>query len=148
MGMSVGGEGGGEEVMSNINTTPLVDVMLVMLIIFLITVPVIVPSVAVDLPEPRNLSTQTKPEDIPVTVDAEGNLYLGGGSLSREGLFDALANRSRAAFAEGRLPPKVHMKADRNARYEHVARALYTIQTAGIIEVQFLTEPKGATAGR
>ncbi|HWL61513.1 MAG TPA: biopolymer transporter ExbD [Steroidobacteraceae bacterium] len=148
MAMSVGGEGGDDKVMSDINTTPLVDVMLVMLIIFLITVPVIVPSVPVDLPEPRNLSTQTKPEDIPVTVDQNGNFYLGGGSLSREGLFDALANRSRAASAAGQLPPKVHMKADRNARYEHVARALYTIQTAGIIEVQFLTEPKGATAGR
>ena len=147
MSMSVGGEGG-EEVMSAINTTPLVDVMLVMLIIFLITVPVIVPTVPVELPEPRNLSTQTKPEDIPVSIDVNGNIYMGGGSLSRENLFDALANRSRAASAAGQLPPKVHMKADRNARYEHVARALYTIQTAGIIEVQFLTEPKGATAGR
>jgi biopolymer transport protein ExbD len=147
MSMSVGGEGG-EEVMSAINTTPLVDVMLVMLIIFLITVPVIVPTVPVELPEPRNLSTQTKPEDIPVSIDVNGNIYMGGGSLSRENLFDALANRSRAASAAGQLPPKVHMKADRNARYEHVARALYTIQTAGIIEVQFLTEPKGQSTSR
>jgi len=147
MSMSVGGESGEGKVMNEINTTPLVDVMLVMLIIFLITIPVIVPSVKVELPEPRNLATQTKPEDIPVSVDVEGNLYMGGGSLTREGLFDALANRSRAASAAGQLPPKVHMKADRNARYEHVARALYTIQTAGIIEVQFLTEPKGPTGG-
>jgi biopolymer transport protein ExbD len=147
MSMSVGGEGG-EEVMSAINTTPLVDVMLVMLIIFLITVPVIVPTVPVELPEPRNLSTQTKPEDIPVSIDVNGNIYMLGGSLSRENLFDALANRSRAASAAGQLPPKVHMKADRNARYEHVARALYTIQTAGIIEVQFLTEPKGQSTSR
>lgn len=132
--------------MSEINTVPLIDVMLVMLIIFLITIPVIVPSVKVDLPEPRNIAQQTKPEDIPVSVDVEGNLYVGGGAVDRQGLFDALAARSQAAFANGQLPPKVHIKADRNARYEHVARALYTIQTAGIIEVSFLTEPHGATA--
>jgi len=147
MGMSVGGGGGEEKVMSEINTTPLVDVMLVMLIIFLITVPVIVPTVQVDLPEPKNIATQTKPEDIPVSVDADGNLYMGGGALDRQGLFDALAAKSVAASQAGQLPPKVHMKADRNARYEHVARALYTIQTAGIIEVQFLTEPKGPSTG-
>ena len=143
MSMSVGGGGGDEKVMSDINTTPLVDVMLVMLIIFLITVPVIVPSVKVNLPEPKNIATMTKPEDIPISVDVEGNLYMGGGALTREGLFEALAAKSKAAFDAGQLPPVVHMKADRNARYEHVARALYTIQTAGIIEVQFLTEPKG-----
>jgi biopolymer transport protein ExbD len=146
MGMSVGSEGGDGKVMADINTTPLVDVMLVMLIIFLITVPVIVPTVKVELPDPRNLSTQTKPEDVPISVDVEGNLDMGGGSLTREQLFDALANKSRAAAAAGQLPPKVHMKADKNARYEHVARALYTIQTAGIIEVQFLTEPKGPSS--
>ena len=132
--------------MSEINTVPLIDVMLVMLIIFLITIPVIVPSVKVELPEPRNIAQQTQPEDIPVSVDVEGNLYVGNAAVDRDGLFEALANRSRAASANGQLPPKVHMKADRNARYEHVARALYTIQTAGIIEVSFLTEPKGANA--
>jgi biopolymer transport protein ExbD len=136
-----------QEEMSEINTVPLIDVMLVMLIIFLITVPVIVPSVKVDLPEPRNIAQQTKPEDIPVSVDVDGNIYVGGGAVDRQGLFDALSQRSLAASAAGQLPPKVHMKADRNARYEHVARALYTIQTAGIIEVSFLTEPKGANGG-
>ena len=69
MSMSVPGSSGEDEVMSSINTTPLVDVMLVMLIIFLITIPVIVPSVKVDMPEPRNIATQTKPEDIPVSID-------------------------------------------------------------------------------
>src|SRR5512138_2980038 len=139
--------GGSEQEMSEINTVPLIDVMLVMLIIFLITIPVIIPTVAVELPEPRNIAQQTKPEDIPVSVDIEGNLYVGGGAVDRQGLFDALAARSQSASAAGQLPPKVHMKADRGARYEHVARALYTIQTAGIIEVSFLTEPKGANGG-
>src|SRR5690606_33970512 len=117
--------------MSEINTVPLIDVMLVMLIIFLITIPVIVPSVKVELPEPRNIAQQTKPEDIPVSVDVEGNLYVGGGDVDRQGLFEHLAARSQAAYSAGQLPPKVHMKADRNAGYEHVARARYTIQSGG-----------------
>jgi len=105
-------------------------------------VPVIVPSVKVDLPEPRNIAQQTKPEDIPVSVDVEGNIYIGGGAVDRQGLFEHLAARSQAAYSAGQLPPKVHMKADRNARYEHVARALYTIQTAGIIEKDIDGETK------
>src|SRR3954471_13237382 len=75
MSMSVGSSGGEDQVLSTINTTPLVDVMLVMLIIFLITIPVIVPSVKVEMPVPRNIPTQTKPEDIPVSVDKDGNIY-------------------------------------------------------------------------
>jgi biopolymer transport protein ExbD len=147
MSMSVPGSDGDDQVMSTINTTPLVDVMLVMLIIFLITVPVIVPSVKVELPEPRNIAQQTKPEDIPMSVDADGNFYLYGGKVeSREKLFDLLAEKSKAAFAQGEKPPPVHLKADKNARYEQVARALFTIQSAGIMEIAFLTEPKGAVS--
>jgi biopolymer transport protein ExbD len=137
MSMNVGGDE--DEVMSTINTTPLVDVMLVMLIIFLITVPVIVPSVKVELPEPRNIATTTKPEDIPVSVDAEGNIYWKGGRLEgREQFLERLLEESR------KVPqPELHLKADRNARYEHVARLLYSIQQAGMQKVAFLTEPKG-----
>jgi biopolymer transport protein ExbD len=118
MSMNVGGES--DEVMSTINTTPLVDVMLVMLIIFLITIPVIVPSVKVNLPEPRNLPIVTKPENIPVSVDVEGNIYWKGGRLE-----------NREEFLK--------------KRYEHVARLLYSIQQAAIVKVSFLTEPKGHT---
>jgi len=143
MSMSVGGDQ--DEVMSTINTTPLVDVMLVMLIIFLITVPVIVPSVKVQLPEPRNIAQQTKPEDIPLSVDAEGNIYLYGGAVpDRKTLFELLAAKTKVAYAAGQKPPQVHLKADRGARYEQVARVLYTIQSAGVLEIAFLTEPKGA----
>ncbi|HTQ36829.1 MAG TPA: biopolymer transporter ExbD [Steroidobacteraceae bacterium] len=145
MAMNIPGSGGDEDqVLSTINTTPLVDVMLVMLIIFLITVPVIVPVRKVELPTPRNIAQQTKPEDIPLSVDSEGNIYLSGGRVpNREALFHLLADRSSAAYAAGRKPPQVHIRADQNARYEQVARVLYTIQTAGILEVAFLTEPKG-----
>jgi biopolymer transport protein ExbD len=143
--MSVPGGDGSDEVMSTINTTPLVDVMLVMLIIFLITVPVIVPSVKVELPEPKNIAQQTKPEDIPLSVDSDGNFYLYGGRVDdRKKLFELLAAKTRAAYATGQKPPQVHLKADRNARYEQVARVLYTIQSAGVLEIAFLTEPKGS----
>ncbi len=143
MSMSVGGDK--DEVMSTINTTPLVDVMLVMLIIFLITIPVIVPSVKVELPEPKNIPGQTKPEDVPLSVDSEGNIYLYGGIVKdRATLFDLLSAKTRAAVAEGKKPPQIHLKADRRARYEQVARVLYTIQTTGIMEISFLTEPKAA----
>jgi len=145
MAMNVPGSDGDDQVLSNINTTPLVDVMLVMLIIFLITVPVIVPSQKVELPTPRNIATQTKPEDIPLSIDADGNFYLYNKRVdSRQRLFDLLAQKSTAAFKAGQKPPQVHLKADRNARYEQVARVLYTIQSAGILEIAFLTEPKGA----
>jgi biopolymer transport protein ExbD len=139
MGMNVGGGGGDDEVMSTINTTPLVDVMLVMLIIFLITVPVIVPSVKVELPDPKNIAKTTKPEDIPVSVDVEGNIYWKGGKLAgREQFLEKLLVESQ------KVPqPNLHLKADRNARYEHVARVLFNIQQAGLVKVSFLTEPKG-----
>ena len=143
MAMNVPG-GDDDQVMSAINTTPLVDVMLVMLIIFLITVPVIVPTVKVELPTPRNIAQQTKPEDIPLSIDVNGEIYLGGGHLrNRQELFDALAAKSKAAYAEHKKPPQIHLKADRNATYEQVARVLYTIQTAGILEIDFLTQPTG-----
>jgi biopolymer transport protein ExbD len=146
MSMNVPGADGDDEVMSAINTTPLVDVMLVMLIIFLITIPVIVPTVPLELPEPKNIAGQTKPEDIPVSVDADGNMYLYNGNVpDRETLFKLLSDKVKTAVAEGKKVPQVHLKADRRARYEQVARVLYTIQTTGISEVEFLTEPKGAS---
>ncbi len=145
MSMSVPGSDGDDQVMSTINTTPLVDVMLVMLIIFLITVPVIVPTAKVELPEPKNIAQTTKPEDIPLSIDSQGNFYLYGGRVeSRQKLFDLLAEKTKAAYAAGKKPPQLHLKADRNATYEQVARVLYTVQSAGVLEIAFLTEPKGS----
>ena len=138
MSMNVPGSSGGDEVMSTINTTPLVDVMLVMLIIFLITIPVIVPSVKVEMPEPRNIATQTKPEDIPVSVDKDGAIYWKNARVEdRAKLLELIVEEAR------KVPqPELHLKADRNARYEDVARVLYTISQGGLLKVAFLTEPK------
>jgi len=138
MSMSVPGSGGEDEVMSTINTTPLVDVMLVMLIIFLITIPVIVPTVKVDLPEPRNIATQTKPEDIPVSIDRDGVVYWRGGKVEDKAkLLELMVEQARL-----NPQPELHLKADRNARYENVARVLFIIQQSGLQKVAFLTEPK------
>ena len=138
MSMSVPGSSGEDEVMSSINTTPLVDVMLVMLIIFLITIPVIVPSVKVDMPEPRNIATQTKPEDIPVSIDRDGNVYWMGGKVADRGkLLELVVEQARK-----NPQPELHLKADRNTRYENVARVLFIISQGGLQKVAFLTEPK------
>ena len=138
MAMNVGGGGGEDQVMSTINTTPLVDVMLVMLIIFLITIPVIVPTVKVELPLPRNIAVTTKPEDIPVSVDKDGNVYWKGGKIEdRAKLLELVVAEAR------KVPqPELHLKADRNAKYESVARVLYTISQGGLLKVAFLTEPR------
>jgi biopolymer transport protein ExbD len=140
MSMSVPGSDGDDKVMSDINTTPLVDVMLVMLIIFLITIPVIVPTVKVDLPDPRNIATQTKPEDIPVSIDRDGNVYWRGGRVEdRAKLLELMVEQARL-----NPQPELHLKADRNARYENVARVLFVIQQSDLQKVSFLTEPKAA----
>ena len=138
MAMSVG-SGSGEEpgVMANINTTPLVDVMLVLLIIFLITIPVINKTVKVDLPKAVNIPTQTKPENITVAVDKNGNIYWNDKSMPNRD--DLLAHVKMAAVIKPQ--PEVHIRADKDARYEAVGRVLYALQRGGIVKVGFLTEP-------
>src|SRR3970040_2222657 len=138
MSMSVpGSDGDDDKEMSEINTTPLVDIMLVMLIIFLITIPVIVPTVKVDMPTPRNIPTITKIEDIPVSVDASGKIYWKGGLVEdRAKLLELVVTEAR------KVPqPEIHIRGDRAARYEAIGRVIYTIQQGGIVKVGFLTEP-------
>ncbi len=140
--MSVPGADGDEDkVMSDINTTPLVDIMLVMLIIFLITIPVIVPSVQVNMPEPRNIATQTKIEDILVSITADGKVYWKGGLVpDRAKLLELVVSEAV------KVPqPEIHIKGDRMARYQDIGRVLFVIQQGGLVKVGFLTEPKGAT---
>ena len=138
MSMSVPGSDGDEDkVMSDINTTPLVDVMLVMLIIFLITIPIITKTVKVDLPNAKNIPTQTKPENITVAVDAAGSVYWNGGTVAdRTQLLNLVVGEAR------KVPqPEIHIRADRNARFEAVGRVIYVIQQGGLVKVGFLTEP-------
>ena len=136
MAMNVGGseEGGA---IASINTTPLVDVMLVLLIIFLITIPVITKTVPVTLPKAVNIPTQTKPENITVAVDKEGNIYWNDKKVANRnellGLVEGAAVR--------KPQPELHIRGDREARYEDIGRVMYAIQRGGIVKVGFLTEP-------
>jgi biopolymer transport protein ExbD len=138
MAMNVGSGSGDEpSVLAAINTTPLVDVMLVLLIIFLITIPVINKTVKVELPKAVNIPTQTKPENITVAIDKSGNIYWNDRAMpSRDEL---LAHVKMAAVTKPQ--PEVHIRADKDARYEAVGRVLYALQRGGIVKVGFLTEP-------
>ncbi|MEQ1517234.1 MAG: biopolymer transporter ExbD [Usitatibacteraceae bacterium] len=138
MGMSVGSDGGGEEeVISAINTTPLVDVMLVLLIIFLITIPAIVQNVPVVLPAERNIVTQTKPENIVISVNKDGDIFWNQQLMAdTDALFDKLKVEAV------KIPqPEVHIRGDENARYESVGKVVYTMQRASILKIGFITEP-------
>lgn len=139
MAMNVGTAEGGdeEEVISTINTTPLVDVMLVLLIIFLITIPVVTHTVPVDLPKESNTPTITKPENVLISVNREGEvfwnqIYLKNGE-------DLVARLKTVAIMNPQ--PEVHIRGDLNARYESVGRVVFACQRAGIVKVGFITVP-------
>jgi biopolymer transport protein ExbD len=135
MGMNI--STGDDSLNSTINTTPLVDVMLVVLIIFLITVPVVIKTVPVDLPKATNVPTQTKPENIVVAVDAEGQMYWNDAMLpSSQVLLDKLKT---VAVLDPQ--PEVHIRGDLDSRYEYVGRVVLATQRAGIRKVGFITEP-------
>lgn len=123
--------------MSEINTTPLVDVMLVMLIIFLITIPVITQSVKVDLPKAANIPTQTKPENINIAVDKEGNVYWNTMLVPTQ---DAMLDRIKAVAVMD-PQPEIHIRGDRGTAYEHIGRVMVLCQRGGIQKVGFITEP-------
>jgi Biopolymer transport protein len=123
--------------MSEINTTPLVDVMLVMLIIFLITIPVITQSVKVDLPKAANIPTQTKPENINIAVDKDGNVYWNTMLVPTQ---DAMLDRIKAVAVMD-PQPEIHIRGDRGTAYEHIGRVMVLCQRGGIQKVGFITEP-------
>jgi biopolymer transport protein ExbD len=138
MAMSFGPESGGEELLSSINTTPLVDVMLVLLIIFLITVPVVTHTVPVSLPRETNQPTQTKPQNINVSVDADGNIYWNQQKLSGLPMLQARMN----AIATQVPQPEIHIWGDQNAHYDSIGEVLLASQRAGIVKVGFITQPR------
>jgi biopolymer transport protein ExbD len=146
MGMNVGaGSEDGEEQLNNtINTTPLVDVMLVLLIIFLITIPVVTQTIKLDLPKERNLPTQTKPENIVIAVNREGEMYWG---LERIPDIEALVTKMKVEAVK-EPQPEVHIRGDSEVRYESVGRVVVACQRAGIFKVGFITEPPAGMATR
>jgi biopolymer transport protein ExbD len=138
MAMNVGSPDDGEEQMnSTINTTPLVDVMLVLLIIFLITIPVVTQSIPLELPKERNVPTQTKPENILLAVNKDGDIYWGVQPVPN---IDTLVERLKKESVK-EPQPEVHIRGDQEARYESVGRLVVACQRAGILKVGFITEP-------
>lgn len=128
---------------TDINTTPLVDVMLVMLIIFLVTIPVIVKTIPVQLPTYRNIVTVTKPENIVVAVDSKENMYVNNNEtpITEAALRERLVQALKDAVAKHKSLPEVHIRGDKNVRFEAVGRVILACQQAGIQKVGFITEP-------
>src|SRR5687767_2049885 len=146
MAMQVGSADDGDDPQMNstINTTPLVDVMLVLLIIFLITIPVVTQTIKLELPKERNLPTQTKPENIVIAVNRDGEVYWG---LERMPDSEALVARLKVEAVK-EPQPEVHIRGDSEVRYESVGRVVVACQRAGIFKVGFITEPPAGQAVR
>jgi biopolymer transport protein ExbD len=140
--MGVGPLEAEDEVVSAINTTPLVDVMLVLLIIFLITIPIVIQTTPVELPKETNQPTQTKPENINVAVNKDGDVFWNSELVDENKL---LARLKEIALKQPQ--PEVHVRADKNARYEFVGKVVFACQRAGILKIGFITEPPVRGAG-
>jgi biopolymer transport protein ExbD len=137
MAMSVGSSSDEDEVNSTINTTPLVDVMLVLLIIFLITIPVVTQSIAMSLPKEVNIARQTKPENIEISVNKDGDVFWNSQPVAdSEVLFQRL--KKVAVMVP---QPEVHIRGDERSRYESIGRVVFACQRAAIAKISFITEP-------
>jgi len=137
MSMNIGSEKD-DEIMSEINTTPLVDVMLVLLIIFLITIPVVTTSIKVDLPKEKNMVRETKPENVIISVDVKGKIFLYDTPIKNS---DDLLQRMKK-FSVMKPQPEVQIRGDGKSDFESVGRVMYAVQRAGITKVGFITEPQ------
>jgi biopolymer transport protein ExbD len=138
MSMSLPSGDAEDEINSTINTTPLVDIMLVLLIIFLITIPVVIKSVPITLPIATNIVTITKPENITIAVDSGGNVYWNDAPVRTNAeLLDML--RVEAV----KVPqPEVHIRGDLNVRFESIGRVMVDLQRSSILKVGFITNPE------
>ena len=137
MAMNVGSDSGDDEVVSSINTTPLVDVMLVLLIIFLITIPVVTQTVPLNLPKESNIARQTRPENIEISVNKDGDVFWNARLVADN---DALFNKLKE-IAVLNPQPEVHIRGDEKARYESIGRVVFACQRAAIQKISFVTEP-------
>jgi biopolymer transport protein ExbD len=135
--MNVGSPDAEDEVVSAINTTPLVDVMLVLLIIFLITIPVVTTSIPVQLPKEVNEVRESKPENIVISVDQRGGIYWNDLRIANT---NALIDRLKK-ISVLQPQPEVQIRGDGGAQYDSVGRIVYACQRAGIAKVAFITEP-------
>ena len=137
MAMNVGSDSDEDDVVSSINTTPLVDVMLVLLIIFLITIPVVTHTVPMSLPKETNIPRQTKPENVEISVNKDGDVFWNAQPVTdNEALFQRLKK-----IAVMTPQPEIHIRGDEKARYESIGRVVFACQRASILKISFVTEP-------
>ena len=137
MSLPAGGGEDEDEINSTINTTPLVDIMLVLLIIFLITIPVVIKSVPITLPVASNIVTITKPENITIAVDKNGNYFWNDAPVENNQLLDMLKD------VAVKVPqPEVHIRGDKEARFEAIGRVLADLQRSSMLKVGFITNPE------
>ena len=123
--------------MSEINMTPLVDVMLVLLIIFIITIPVIHHSVKLDLPQASNQPNEVKPETVDLSIDVDGKVFWNGTAVATDDL-----PKRMAEAAQRRPQPELHLRADRKTPYERVVQVMAAAQSGGLDKIGFVTEPQ------
>ena len=138
MAMHFGPSDGDDELLTTINTTPLVDVMLVLLIIFLITIPVVTTSVKVDLPREVQQPRETKPDNIILSVNARGQAFLFDTPLRNQ----AEMVKQLQTLADKKPQPEVQIRGDAQTDYEAVGRVLFTAQSVGLTKVRFVTDPQ------
>jgi len=137
MSLPSGGADDEDEINSTINTTPLVDIMLVLLIIFLITIPVVIKSVPITLPVASNIVTITKPENITIAVDKNGNYFWNDAPVENNQLLDMLKD------VAVKVPqPEVHIRGDKETRFEAIGRVLADLQRSSMLKVGFITNPE------
>jgi len=135
------------ELNTTINTTPLVDVMLVMLIIFLVTIPVITKTIPLQLPTYRNIVTVTKPENIVIAVTADESVYYNNKPVDQLTMKQNFVDALKRAAAAHKPFPEVHIRGDKNVRFEAIGRVILACQQAGIQKVGFITEPHSLEEG-
>jgi biopolymer transport protein ExbD len=137
--------GGGQDEMelnSTINVVPLVDIMLVMLIIFLVTIPVIIKTVPMMLPNARNIATITKPENIVISVDRNENIYWNNAPVEYSDLRGKFETALIRSVHSGTPLPEVHIRGDATVRFQALGRVILACQQAGVPKVGFITEPR------
>ena len=137
MAFNVGSDSGEDEINASINTTPLVDVMLVLLIIFLITIPVVTQTVPMSLPKETNIARQTKPENIDISVNKDGDVFWNAKLVADN---EALVGKLKKIGVLN-PQPEVHIRGDEKSRYESIGRVVFACQRAGILKISFVTEP-------
>jgi biopolymer transport protein ExbD len=136
MALNIQDDRSDDSIMSEINMTPMVDVMLVLLIIFIITLPVIQQAVKIELPKANSMRNEVKPESVQLTIDGKGQIFWNSTAIDLK-TFDGYALKA----AQKEPQPEINLRADKSVKYEYVAQVLAASRRAGLTKLGFVTEP-------